>query len=78
MRIEAEEENREMFFYKGLPCIVLKKLNFILKAMLLAGEELKSYSKRRNTMRSVTFWIGSEVGDQRAISLESERLPINQ
>lgn len=34
------------------------------------NEEL--YSKRRNTMRSVTFWIGSEVGDQRAISLESE------
>lgn len=30
---EAEEENREMFFYKGLPCIILKTLNFILKAM---------------------------------------------
>lgn len=34
--------------------------------------KLKRYTKRRNTLRSVTFWLGSEVGDQRAISLESE------
>lgn len=48
--IEAEEENREMFFYKGLPCIILKKLNFILKAVLWGGGgEMKSYTAREET-----------------------------